>query len=94
LKVIFTPEAASALYLIADFVESKNTPGSGKRYALKFRKVIEKVAQPNVQYALCNHISLALLKFNCTHYNDWVIAFRIEDDQLVVYQIIHSSVLS
>lgn len=94
MKVTFTHEAAASLYIIANFVESKNTPGSGKRYALKFKKAVEKLAQPNVQYALCNHPLLNALKYSCSHYNDWVIAFKIEKGTFVVYQIIHSSVLS
>ena len=94
MKVTFTTKATNRLYAIAAFVESKNTQGSGARYAEKFRKAVERMAQPDVQYALCNHPSLALLKFNCGHYNDWVIAFKIRKDTLVVYQIIRGSLLA
>jgi hypothetical protein len=92
LDIVFTPVAAKSG--IADFVESKNTPGSGKRYALKFQKAIKGFAQPNVQYAYCRHVALARLKYCCRRYNDWIVAFKIEDDTLTVYQIVHGSVLS
>ena len=78
---------------IADFVESKNTMGNGSRYALKFKSAIEKLALPNLQYSLCNHIALAAYKYSCSHFNDWIIAFRIENNELTVYEIIHSSLL-
>jgi hypothetical protein len=78
---------------IADFVESKNTKGSGTRYALKFKSAIEKLALPDVQYSLCNHPVLAAYKYSCSHFNDWVIAFRIENDTLVLYEVIHGSIL-
>jgi len=78
---------------IADFVESKNTPGSGARYALKFKSAIEKIALPDVQYPICNHPVLAAYQYSCSHFNDWVIAFRIENETLTVYEIIHGSLL-
>ena len=78
---------------IADFVESKNTPGSGARYALKFKSAIERIALPGVQYPICNHVVLAAYKYSCSHFNDWVIALRIENETLVVYEIIHGSLL-
>ncbi|MEO6850136.1 MAG: type II toxin-antitoxin system RelE/ParE family toxin [Mucilaginibacter sp.] len=78
---------------IADFVESKNTLGSGSRFALKFKMAIEKLALPDVQYPLCNHPVLAIYKYSCSHFNDWVIAFRIENNELIVYEIMHGSIL-
>lgn len=94
MKVIITVHALNVLSNIATFVESKNTPGSGKRYISKFKEAIKKIAQPNVQYALCNDKNLASLNYHCGHFNDWVIAFRIENKALVVYQIIHGSFLA
>ncbi len=79
---------------IADFVESKNTSGSRARYALKFKAAIEKLAFPGFQYSLCNHPVLAACKYSCSHFNDWVIAFKINDGELTVYEIIHGSLLS
>jgi ParE-like toxin of type II ParDE toxin-antitoxin system len=76
---------------IADFVESKNTPGSGARHALRFKKAIETLAIPNVSYSPCNHTVLAAFRYSCSHFNDWVIAFRIENNELTVYEIIHGS---
>jgi hypothetical protein len=53
---------------ITDFVESKNTKGSGARYALKFKTAIEKLALPDVKYSLCNHPILAAYKYSCSHF--------------------------
>jgi plasmid stabilization system protein ParE len=93
LFVKIKPKALKVIDAIADFVESKNTRGSGARYALKFKSAIKKLAVPNIQYPQCNHPILAAFKYSCSHFNDWVIAFRIKDDQLVVYEIIHGSLL-
>jgi len=87
------PKALRVIDAIADFVESKNTKGSGARYALKFKSAIEALALPNVEYSLCNHHILASLRYSCSHFNDWVIAFKIADNELIVYEIIHGSLL-
>jgi hypothetical protein len=93
LNIQITPQALSVIDSIADFVESQNTPGSGARYALKFKSAIEKLALPNVQYSLCNHHVLAAYKYSCSHFNDWVIAFRVQGNELIVHEIIHGSLL-
>jgi len=36
---------------------------------------------------------LAAYKYSCSHFNDWVIAFKIKDGALIVYEIIHGSLL-
>jgi hypothetical protein len=93
LKLQISSKALQVIDAIADFVESKNTRGSGARYALRFKSAIEKLALPDVQYPICNHPVLAVYNYSCSHFNDWVIVFRIENDILTVYEIIHGSLL-
>jgi hypothetical protein len=93
LKLRISPKAMRVIDAISDFVESKNTKGSRARYALKFKSAIEKLALSDVEYTLCNHPVLAAYKYSCSHFNDWVIAFKIEGDALIVYEIIHGSLL-
>jgi len=93
LKIIISKRALNVIDAISDFVESKNTPGSGARYALKFKAAIEKLAVPDVEYALCPHPLLAAYKFSCSYFNDWVIAFRIQNSELIIHDIIHGSLL-
>lgn len=93
MKVIITIHALAVIEAIADFVESKNTPGSGKRYFKKFKEAIKKLAQANTQYALCLDPRLAAFNYSCGHFNDWVIVFRIENGALIVYQVIHGATL-
>jgi plasmid stabilization system protein ParE len=93
LLINITPQALNVIDDIADFVESKNTPGACKRYALKFKSAIKKLALPNVKHSRCNHPILAAFQYLCSHFNNWVIAFKIRDNELIVYEIIHSSLL-
>ena len=87
------PKALRVIDAVAEFVESKNTKCSEARYALKFKAAIKKLAVPGIRYSLCDHSVLAAYKYSCTHYNDWVIAFKINDGNLIVCEIIHGSLL-
>ncbi len=87
------PKALWVIDDIADFVESKNTPGSGDRFASKFLTTIESWAVHNTQYAFCDHLFFAMFGYSCRRFNDWIIAFKIENEILTVYEIIHGSLL-
>lgn len=58
MEEFFTKRAKRALEVIVEFIESKNTPGSGRRFALKFEEILNQYALENTTYAKCNHISL------------------------------------
>ena len=93
MELQINPRALSVLNNIAAFVESKNTTGSGERFVLKFIKEIERIAKPNLQYALCNNAVLARLQYSCRYLNDWVIVFKVKNNVFRVYDIIPGSTL-
>lgn len=88
------PHAASVIKNIAAFVESKNTPGSGERFVKKLKAAIDKLAIPKVDYSKCNYPDFAEKGYACSHFNDWVIAFKINGDKLTVYEIVHGALLA
>lgn len=94
MKTVISEQALAVLAAIANFVESKNTKGSGGRFAMKFKGAIKELAIPNIQYSKCNYQKFAELNYSCSHYNDWVIAFSIENNVLKVHEIIHGSFLA
>ncbi len=65
MKLIFKEPALKTLRLQRDFLDSKNTIGSGNRYVLKFVDSIKSFAQPNTQYAKCNNIVLLKFGYSC-----------------------------
>lgn len=88
MEVYYTVKANNAIALIAAFVESKNTKGSGNRFALKLESAINNFAKENVEYAKCYTTVLASLGFSCLTINNWVIAFKISQNKFIVYRII------
>ena len=93
MKVFYTPRAQRAIGHIVSFIESKNTMGSGKRFALKFESTINKYALDNVEYAKCNDGILADLGYSCITIHKWVAAFKIKQNKFIVYRIIWGGLL-
>lgn len=76
MEVFFTKRAKKALEVIVDFVESKNTLGSGNRFAIKFEQAIKQYSITNVTYAKCQHLSLRQLDYSCIVISKWIIVLK------------------
>jgi hypothetical protein len=91
---ILMPDVQNTLTEISDFVDSINTQGAGERWTERFIVGIEKYAAPSqVTYALCRDEYLASLQLSCFNYNDWIVAFKIEDNIFVVHELLRGSIL-
>ena len=77
MKITIKAEAAAALNEIARFVETQNTPGSGKRFAIKFlRSWVETLTRYH-RPRLCKYPEFADKGWKCFFYKNWVIAYAI-----------------
>ncbi len=94
MTVVYSEEAHATLFEISDFVDSIHTAGAGERWLTKLHKWLSAYALSNVTYALCNDEYLAYLGLSCINYNDWIIAFTIEDNLFTVHEIIRGSLLA
>jgi len=92
--VVYSEEAIATLFEISDFIDSVNTPGAGERWVAKLAGRIESYALSNVTFALCKHEYLAWLNLSCINFNDWIVAFSIDDDVFVVYKVIRGNLLA
>jgi len=92
--LIFEPDASETIDDIVDFIESINTEGAGRAWLVNFLQHIYSYAKPNVTYALCQNKIFAEEGLSCITYNGWVVAFKIENDELVVHYIVRGSILT
>lgn len=93
MKIEISEAAIITLKDVADFVESKNTKGAGKRWISRFRKKIKEYAIQNVQYKFCEDQTLFELKYSCLSIASWTVVFNIENKTFKIHQIIHASLL-
>lgn len=94
MNVVILPFAQETIDEIAEFVDGINTPGAGDRWTDRILDFIIAYAKPGVKYSLCQNANLAQKLLSCIVFNNWIIAFKIDEETLTVYQIIHGSLLS
>ncbi len=91
--IIIRKKALQVLENIAEHVEELNTAGAGDRWLDKFFSRIKTFALPHVSYPICNNKKLASRKYSCIRYKNWVIAFKMVKGNMVIYEIVHGSLL-
>ena len=93
MDITIMPEAEVTLLGLSSFKDSINIIGSGEKYLDKLFTFIEKYAQPNVEYKKCLDERLETLKYSCLNFDNWVIAFKIENENFNIYEIIWGPIL-
>ena len=93
MKIIFRPSAKKTIHSITKFIDDLNTEGAGDHWYDNFILNCKKYAQPNIQYSYCNNIGLAKRKFSCFVFNNWIIAFTIEENNFIIHQVIYGRLL-
>lgn len=93
MEIVIKAKALKTLSGVADYLDSINTIGSGSRWLDRFVTRIEAYARPNIQYPLCRHIRLVHRRLSCITYKNWVIAFKIQQGKVVIYEVIFGAVM-
>ena len=94
MKVVFEAEAKEQLFDLAEIIDDLNISGAGERWINRFLDFIESFAKPDISYALCKNQRLAELKYSCITYNHtWVVAFKLRDSEMRIYEILNGSLL-
>lgn len=88
MDIVIKQRAMHSMENAAAYVEGLNTAGSGSRWLDKVKEEIETLARSKTKLALCKHASLAKFKYRCFFYHDWVVAYRISNEQLEVCRFI------
>ena len=94
MNIIINEKALSTLEKIGEFVENKNTLGSGNRYVTKFLNFIEETMLSFNNHQLCKSIQLYKMNYRCFFYNDWVVAYKKNENYIEVKIIIHGTHLN
>ncbi len=91
MQVVIRQRALNAIIKVALYIENKNTPGSGERWADKLKAAINSLAKSKTKLTICKHPSLARFKYRCYAYKNWVIAFKVSDKEFEVCRFIYGA---
>ena len=94
MQVNYTTEAFISLSGLINFVESKNTKYAGLRWLNRFEHFLQaSLTNPN-KIKLCNNLTFANLNLRCIYFNDWVVAFSVHPDYILIETLLHKSRIS
>lgn len=91
MQVKYTGVAFAALAQLINFIELQNTQGAGLRWLNKFETFLQKKFIAGAKFPVCNNNTFKMAGLYCINYNDWVIAFSLHQNEILIEAILHSS---
>ncbi len=83
-EIRYTLDAFASLTSLLNFIESKNTSGSALRWLEHYEKFISDALLNAKRKRLCNNDAFRKLNLRCIYYNDWLIAFSIHQNFILI----------
>lgn len=94
MRINYTTDAFESLAKLVNFIETANTGGAGMRWLNRYESFLEKKLLNAHRTKLCNNITLQKLNLHCIYFNDWLIAFSIHGDSMLIETLWHKSRIS
>lgn len=94
MQINYTKEAFSSLINLINFIEAKNTENAGIRWLGRYEGFLEKKLFNPIQIKGCRNFTFNKLNLRCIYFNDWVIAFSVYNDFVLIEALLHKSRIS
>lgn len=91
MEIRYTTHAFASLVQLINFIESKNTIGAGERWLTKYEAYIRKSFTTPMRKSICNNVTLKKLNLRCIYFKDWLIAFSIHENYILIEALFHKS---
>lgn len=87
----YTIDAFASLTALINFIEAKNTKGAGARWFARYETYLEKSLSGAKPKKLCNNKTFKELNLRCLYFNEWLIAFSIHENYILIEVLMHKS---
>ena len=91
MQINYTADAFGSLIQLVNYIESANTKGAGLRWLNRFELFLQKTLIRPRQIKFCHNLTFNQLNLRCIYFNDWVIAFSITDNYILIEALLHRS---
>lgn len=91
MQIRYTVDAFASLTQLINFIESKNTVGAGVRWLDKYERFLINSFVNARRKRLCNNATFKKLNLRCIYFNDWLIAFSIHKNFVLIEALLHKS---
>ena len=92
MQINYTADAFNSLIQLVNFIESKNTFGAGLRWLTRFEDFLEKKLHNPEHIRLCSNYTFNQLNLRCVYFNDWLVAFSIHENTVLIEALLHNPV--
>ncbi len=89
--VKYTNSAFASLAQLINFIETTNTAGAGIRWLNRYEQFLDKTFLNTKHKRICNNAALKKLNLKCIYFNDWLIAFSIQQNIILIEALLHKS---
>jgi len=91
MQIKYTLTASNSLTQLIAFIEKTNTRGSGIRWLNKYELFLNKTLLQSLNPKICNNLSLKNLGLNCLYFNEWLIAYSVHQNIILIEALFHQS---
>ena len=91
MQVNYATDAFVSLTGLINFIEANNTAGAGMRWLSRYEKFLQKSFVDAKKIKLCHNKTFRKLNLKCINYNDWVIAFSMNEKFILIEALLHKS---
>ena len=92
--VNYTADAFGSLVQLINYIESLNTKGAGLRWLDRYELFLQNSLSRPRHIKLCHNGSFHRLKLRCIYFNEWVIAFSVNERDILIEAVLHRSRLT
>lgn len=94
MKIKYTADAFASLTGLINFIETNNTVGDGIRWLNHYEEFLRKAFRNPQKKKICNNKTFKRIELHCVYFNDWLIAFSIDENFVLIEAILHKSRIS
>ena len=91
MQIKYTTDAFASLVQLINFIETKNTAGAGVRWLDKYEQFLIKSFINAKRRRICNNATFKKLNLRCIYFNDWLIAFSVHENFVLIEALLHKS---
>ena len=91
MKINYSGAAFESLCDVVNYIESLNTRGAGVRWLNRFENHLHNALSNAPVIKLCNNQTFKELQLRCINFKDWVIAFSLHEEGVLIEAVLHSS---
>ncbi len=94
MQINYTADALGSLIQLVNYIESVNTKGAGLRWLNRYELFLQKTLIRPQQIKHCHNLTFNQLNLRCINFNDWVIAFTVNENYILIEALLHRSRIS